>query len=73
MIGFIVKGKPENIVKNIKKKVKAYHLFPESEALLHEPILDHALSFQSKHLCTNQTPIHLYHLFFDLTAHGEQV
>jgi len=38
MIGFIVKGKPENIVKNIKKKVKAYHLFPESEALLHEPI-----------------------------------
>lgn len=68
MIGFIIKGKPQNIVKNLKKKVKDFCLYPESEALLQETVLDHALSFQSKHLRTNQTPIHLYHVFFDLTG-----
>jgi hypothetical protein len=67
MIGFIIKGKPHNIVKNLKKKVKDFHLYPESEALLQETVLNHPLSFQSKHLRTNQTPIHLYHIFFDLT------
>jgi hypothetical protein len=67
MIGFIIKGKPHNIVKNLKNKVKDFHLYPESEELLQETVLNHPLSFQSKHLRTNQTPIHLYHIFFDLT------
>lgn len=68
MVGFIIKGNPQKIVKNLKKKVKEYHLYPDSEALLQETLLNHTLSFQSKHLRINQTPIHLYHLFFDLTS-----
>lgn len=66
MLGFIVKGKPESIIKNLKKKIKQFHLLPESEHLLEETILDYPLSFQSKHLRENQTPIHIYHLFLDL-------
>lgn len=66
MLGFIIKGKPENIIKNLKKKVKQFHLLPESEYLLEETVLDYPLSFQSKHLRENQTPIHIYHLFLDL-------
>ena len=56
----------KHLAQKIKKKIKKFHLLPESEHLLEETILDYPLSFQSKHIRENQTPIHIYHLFLDL-------
>jgi len=66
MLGFIIKGKPENIVKNLKKKVKDFYPAQGIEKLLQKKCLEQALSFQSKHLRSNNTEIHVFHLFFDL-------
>lgn len=68
MIGFIIKGNPDKILQKLKKKVKSYHLVPDSEYLLNKLVLEHPLSFQSRHLRLNDTPIHLYHLLFDFTS-----
>jgi len=66
MLGFIIAGNPEKIVKNLKKKVKEFHPAPEIEKLLEKKCLEQDLSFQSKHIRTNNTKIHIFHLFFDL-------
>ncbi|TAF63740.1 MAG: hypothetical protein EAZ55_12800, partial [Cytophagales bacterium] len=68
MLGFIIAGKPENIVKNLKKKVRSFHPAPDIEAWLSKKCLDQPLSFQSKHLRNNDTEIHIFHLFFDVRA-----
>jgi len=52
MLGFIIAGNPEEIIKK----------------LLNKKCLEQNLSFQSKHIKTNNTEIHILHLFFDLRA-----
>jgi hypothetical protein len=65
MIGFIIKGKPENIVKNMKKKVKDFHPTPDIQTYLDKTCANHNLSFQSKHIRSDNTKIHIFHVFFD--------
>ncbi|MDX2302190.1 MAG: hypothetical protein NW226_05285 [Microscillaceae bacterium] len=67
MIGFIVSGNAERIVQNLKRKVKNFYPAPEMEEVIKLKVLEHALSFQSKHLRINDHSVHLYHLFFDFT------
>ena len=67
MLGFIVQGNPKRIVENLKQKVKGFHPDPNIETLLAKKVLDHELSFQSRHLRVNEKPIHLYHVFFDFS------
>ena len=67
MLGFIVQGNPKRIVENLKQKVKDFHPDPNIETLLAKKVLDHELSFQSRHLRVNEKPIHLYHVFFDFS------
>jgi len=66
MLGFIIAGNPEEIVKKLKEKVKEFHPAPNIEILLEKKCLEQELSFQSKHTRTNNTEIHIFHLFFDL-------
>jgi len=68
MLGFIIGGNPEKIVANLKEKVKAYHPSKDIEKWLAKTCAEHDLSFQSKHLRSNDTEIHIFHLFFDLRA-----
>lgn len=65
MLGFIVKGNPEKIVENLKSKVMAFHPSDNIKELIDKKIADWELSFQSEHIRTDKTEIHLYHLFFD--------
>lgn len=66
MVGFIVTGKIENIVLDMKKKVKNYY-FVRSYGFLLNRFCDNCLtSFQSKHERKNRLGnIHIYHLFLD--------
>ncbi len=66
MLGFIIAGKPENIVRNLKKKVKTFHPAEDITQWLDKKCLEQNLSFQSKHIRSNETEIHIFHLFFDL-------
>jgi len=68
MLGFIIGGNPEKIVANLKEKVKTYHPSKDMEKWLAKTCAEHDLSFQSKHLRSNNTEIHIFHLFFDLSA-----
>jgi len=68
MLGFIIAGNPEEIVKKLKEKVKEFHPASNIEILLEKKCLEQELSFQSKHTRTNNTEIHIFHLFFDLRA-----
>jgi len=66
MIGFVVAGKIENVVLDMKKKVKSYY-FVRSYGFLLNRFCDNCLtSFQSKHERKNSLGnIHIYHLFLD--------
>ncbi|NJL14529.1 MAG: hypothetical protein HC913_17005 [Microscillaceae bacterium] len=68
MLGFIVAGEPERIIKNLKKKVKTFYPAHDIALYLEKTCAEHALSFQSRHLRINEAPIHIFHLFFDLSA-----
>ncbi|NJO02153.1 MAG: hypothetical protein HC880_11110 [Bacteroidia bacterium] len=68
MLGFIIRGNAETIVRNLKKKVSEFHPAPGMAERIELRVLDHPLSFQSQHLRINEKPIHLYHLFFDFTV-----
>jgi len=70
MMGFIIQGNPENIVKKLSHKVKSFHPSDEMEQLLKQECADWKLSFQSKHIRVNDKAIHLYHLFFDFANHS---
>ncbi len=70
MVGFIIQGNPEKIVKKLSHKVKSFHPSDEMEQLLKQECADWKLSFQSKHIRVNDKAIHLYHLFFDFINHG---
>jgi len=65
MIGFVIAGDIKKVVENLKSGVKDFHFSPGFEYLLRKGCLDWEYSFQSKHTRSNNTPIHLYHLFFD--------
>ncbi len=69
MMGFIIQGNPEKIVKKLSHKVKSFHPSNEME-LLKQECADWKLSFQSKHIRVNDKAIHLYHLFFDFVNHS---
>jgi len=70
MMGFIIQGNPENIVKKPSHKVKSFHPSDEMEQLLKQECADWKLSFQSKHIRVNGKAIHLYHLFFDFVNYS---
>ena len=66
MVGFIVTGKIENIVLDMKGKVKDYHFAHGYEFLLNRFCDNCQTSFQSKHVRKNSLgDIHIYHLFLD--------
>lgn len=68
LIGFIINKNPDKIVKRLKSKIIAFHPATNIEFLLKQKCVDWDLSFQSKHIRTNTTEIHLYHLFFDFSS-----
>ncbi len=55
MLGFIIAGNPENIVRNLKKKVKTFHPAEDITQWLDKKCLEQNLSFQSKHIRSNET------------------
>lgn len=65
MIGLVIGGDIEKIVNNLKPKVKGFHFSPGFENLLKKSCLTWEHSFQSVHDRSDNTCIHLYHLFFD--------
>ena len=65
MIGFVIGGDIKKIAAHLKTKVKDFYFSPGFEYLLRKRCLDWEHSFQSKHDRSNNTRIHLYHLFFD--------
>ncbi len=65
MLGFIVKGEAGQIVRNLKQKIAAFCSARDNAFVLQHKCAEYELSFQSKHIRTNHTEIHLYHLFFD--------
>jgi len=64
MLGFIIAGNPEEIVKKLKEKVKEFHPAPNTEIFLNKKCLEENLSFQSKHLRNNNTEIHIFSPLF---------
>lgn len=69
MMGFVIKGIPEKIVSKLKRKVRNFYPADRIEELLQQKCAGWELSFQSKHIRTDNTEIHLYHLFFDFEKH----
>jgi len=65
MIGFVINGEIKPIVAALKTKVNEFHFSPGFENLLKKRCSDWEYSFQSRHDRSNNTQIHLYHLFFD--------
>jgi hypothetical protein len=65
MIGFVINGEIKPIVAALKTKVNGFHFSPGFENLLKKRCSDWEYSFQSRHDRSNNTQIHLYHLFFD--------
>lgn len=72
MVGFVTCGDIEKIVNNLKIKVKDFNFSPGFENLLKKDCLTWKHSFQSRHDRSNNTPIHLYHLFFDFIPDDKQ-
>jgi hypothetical protein len=67
MIGFVCSGHISKIVNNLKPKVRAFCFANDSDNVLNKKCVDWEFSFQSKHLRTDGSIIHLYHLFFDFS------
>ena len=65
MIGFIIKGEPEKIVEKLKNKVKKVSPTPDIQTYLDKTCANHNLSFQSKYIRSDNTEIHIFHVFFD--------
>lgn len=67
MIGFIVGGDMNTIVKNLKDRVKNFKYSNDNYDLLDLKCAGWETSFQSKHFKNNDKikTIHLYHLFFN--------
>lgn len=67
MIGFIYGGAIDNIVTNLKPKVKAHQPGADIDALLKEICCGYKHSFHSRHTRITQPEIFIHHLFVDLT------
>lgn len=67
MIGFVIGGDIEKITTNLKAKVGDFYFLPGFEYLLGKRCLDWEHSFQSCHKRENNSPLFLYHMFFDFT------
>lgn len=65
MMGFVIGGDIGRIVETLKVKIKDFHYTAGFESLLEKNCVNWKHSFQSKHNRDNDTPIHLFHLFFD--------
>lgn len=65
MIGFVIGGKIEKIVEDLEQKVKDFHYTAGFDSLLKRKCVNWEHSFQSRHDRDENSPIHLYHLFFD--------
>ena len=65
MIGFVVSGNIRTITEDLNTKVGNYFFVLEQRSLLREKCIGWEYSFQSKHHRTNNTKIHVYHLFFE--------
>jgi hypothetical protein len=72
MVGFIIGGEIKPIAEVLKAKVKDFHYSPGFENLLKKRCSDWEYSFQSRHDRSNNTHIHLYHLFFDFIPRDGQ-
>lgn len=66
MIGFIIGGKPKEIIKKLKAKVKDFYPSKDIEDYLAKTCAGYDLSFQSKHSRITKQDIQLFHVFFDL-------
>ena len=71
MIGFVIGGEIKQIVNILKPKINDFHFSPGCESLLKKSCSDWEYSFQSRHDRSNNTYIHLYHLFFDFIPHEQ--
>ena len=65
MIGFVVSGNIRTITENLRWKVGNYFFVSEQSSLLRKKCIGWEYSFESKHHRTNNTQIHVYHLFFE--------
>ena len=68
MIGFIIKGNAAKIANKLKLKIEDFHPSCVITSLLEQKCADWELSFQSKHIRTNNEAIHFYHIFFDFVS-----
>jgi hypothetical protein len=68
MLGFVISGKIELIIENLKAAVGNIHYNSESEKLHNEKCIGWNHSFQSQHKRVNHTKIHIYHLLFEFSG-----
>lgn len=73
MVGFVIGGDIDKIVKNLKPKIKEFHYTTGFEFLLEKNCVNWKHSFQSRHNRDNDVPIHLYHMFFDFIQLGQEI
>lgn len=79
MLGYIISGNPNQIVSGLKSRIQTFQTTKgdlcfgnlQNQELLNQSIANFDYSFQSNHvrISGNQliTPIHIFHLFLDLT------
>jgi len=79
MLGYIISGNPQNAIDSLKKKILTFKITQgnlcfgnlQNNELLDTPIANFNYSFQSNHVRIYEgqliAPIHIFHLFFDLT------
>ncbi len=79
MLGYIISGDPQKAISSLKTKIQATQITQgdlcfgnlQNSELLNTPIANFNYSFQSNHARIYESqvidPIHMFHLFFDLT------
>lgn len=79
MLGYIISGNPQQTIDSLKKKIQTFQITHgslcfgdlQNSELLDTSIANFKYSFQSNHTRIYEdqiiTPIHIFHLFFDLT------
>lgn len=79
MLGYIISGNPQQTIDSLKKKIQIFQITQGSlsfgnlqdSELLDTSIANFKYSFQSNHTRVYEdqmiAPIHIFHLFYDLT------
>ncbi|MDR1882056.1 MAG: hypothetical protein LBR26_04660 [Prevotella sp.] len=79
MLGYIISGNPQQAIDNLKKRIQTFQITQgslcfgnlQNSELLDTSIANFTYSFQSNHTRMYEgqiiTPVHIFHLFFDLT------